>query len=111
MGARLPWNGVDRTLGRSGDESQHLKAVPAEDALGRRELHFAPVAIDGRTVSAAFDLDAGEHAPHRRRQRRAPFRHADRAAGIGDTCKRMRENDARIGEETAPVAGMMAALA
>src|SRR5262249_14193872 len=32
-------------------------------------------------------------------------------ARIRDACKRMRENDARIGEATAPSAGMMAALA
>src|SRR5262249_52931046 len=33
MRARLARNGVDWTLRRSGDESQHLKAVPGEDAL------------------------------------------------------------------------------
>ena len=93
MRARLARNGVDWTLRRSGDESQHLKAVPGEDALGWRELGFAPVAINRRAISTAFDFDAGEHVAHRRRQRR------------------MRKNDARIGEETAPIAGMMAALA
>ena len=65
----------------------------------------------GRTVAAAVDLDAVEHAAHRLRQRRPPFRHQDRAARIGDAGERMRQDDARIGEQAAPVAGMMSALA
>ena len=40
MGARLARNGVDRTLRRSGDKGQHLKAVLPEDAFGRGELGF-----------------------------------------------------------------------
>src|SRR5438034_2011382 len=38
MGAGMARNGVDRTLRRAGGEGQHLEAVPAEDAFGRREL-------------------------------------------------------------------------
>src|SRR5262249_51134800 len=59
----------------------------------------------------AVNLDARKQASHRRRQRRAPFRYLDRAARIGDASERMRKDDAGIGEEAAPVAGMMGALA
>src|SRR6516164_6759763 len=79
MGAGMARNGIDRTLRRAGGEGQYLEAVPTEDAFGRRELRFAPIAVDGRAVSAAVDLDAGKRASHRRRQRRPPFRHLDRA--------------------------------
>src|SRR5262249_31712486 len=46
-----------------------------------------------------------------RGRRRPPFRHLDRAARIGDASERLREDDAGIGEEAAPVAGMMGPLA
>src|SRR5207249_6154844 len=101
----------DRMVGRSGGEGQHLEAVPAEDPLGRREIDFAPVAIDRRTIAAAVDLDAGQSAPNGCGKGRPPLRHTDAAARIGNAGQRMRENDAWVGEETAPVAGMVRALA
>src|SRR5262249_13880988 len=57
------------------------------------------------------DAGGGRRAAVRGRQRRPPFRHLDRAARIGDASERLREDDAGIGEEAAPVAGMMGPLA
>ncbi len=111
VGARVSGNGVDRPLRRAGDERQNLKAVPAEHALGRRQARLAPVAVDARPVRAAVALDAGEKLPHRLRQRRPPFRHQDRAARIGDGGERLRQHDAGIGDQAAPIAGMMRARA
>src|SRR5215471_11311270 len=111
MGAGMAGNGVDWTIRGAGGEGQHLEAVPGEYALSRRELRFSPIAVDRRAVPAAVDLDVGKQALYRRRQRRAPFRHLDRAACIGDASERMREDDTGIGEQAAPVAGMMSALA
>ena len=45
------------------------------------------------------------------RKRRPPLRHLDRAARVGDGGERMRQDDAGIGEQPAPVAGVVAALA
>ena len=109
--ARIAGNGVDRPFRRAGGECQHLEAVPAEHALGRREVRLAPIRVDARAVAAAFDLETFEAAPHRLRQRRPPLRHPDRSARVGDAGERVRQDDAGIGEEAAPVAGMMPALA
>src|SRR6266542_3479123 len=82
VGARLARNGVNRMLRRSRDKGQHLEAVPGEDALGRAEIRFAPVAVDGRTVAAAVDLHIGKKAPHGSGQRGPPFRHTNGPARI-----------------------------
>src|SRR5262249_29296629 len=63
------------------------------------------------TPASRRRTDACKQAPHRRRQWRPPFRHLDRPARIGDASERLREDDAGIGEEAAPVAGMMGPLA
>src|ERR1700730_3562283 len=72
MGAVMARNGVDRTLRRAVGEGQHLEAVPAEDPFGRRELRFAPIAVDRWAVSAAVDLEAVKRPPHGPRPRRRP---------------------------------------
>jgi hypothetical protein len=38
------------------------------------------------------------------RKRRPPFQHLYRAARIGDAGKRLRKNNARVGEQAAPIA-------
>src|SRR5262249_61661546 len=105
MRARLARNGVGWTLRRSGDESQHLKAVPGEDALGWRELGFAPVAINRRAISTAFDFDAGEHVAHRRRQRRAALPDTQPPPPHPDPSKPPPGQAARSGPGTAPRLG------
>ena len=95
---------------RSGGEGQDLEAVPAEHPFRRRQVGLAPVAVDGRAILAAIDLDALQDAAHRLRKRRPPLRHLNRAARVGDAGERMRQDDARIGKQPAPVAGMMPAL-
>jgi hypothetical protein len=98
-------------VGCAGGECQDLEAVPSEHALRRRKFRLAPITVDRRAVAAALDLDAGEQLPHRARQRRTPFRHADGSARIRDAGERMRQDDAGIGEQAAPVAGMVRAFA
>ena len=111
MRTRLARNGVDRTVRRSGCEGQNLEAVPAEHPLRRREVGLAPVPVDGRAILATIDLDTLQHAAHRLRKRRPPFRDLNRASRIGDAGERMRKDDPRIGKQPAPVAGVVAALA
>src|SRR3974390_1239033 len=67
IGTRHARNGVDRPLRCACVKGQDLKTVPAEHPLGRRQIRFAPVAVNARTLGAAVDLDAGQGLPHRRR--------------------------------------------
>ena len=77
------------------------------------EARLAPVRIDLRRILAALDGAIGERHAHRvradgvgthSRTRIAPF-------GVGDRRQRMRQDHAGVGEQPAPIAGMMAALA
>src|SRR5436190_1838659 len=111
MRACVAGNGIDRVLRRSGREGQNLEAVPAEDALGRGEFGLSPVTIDRRPVSAGLEFDARKMAPYRGRELRAPFRHGNRAARIGDAGERICQDDSGVREEPAPVAGMVRAFA
>ena len=69
--------------------------------------------IDRRTVGAALDLAIGERAPHIVGDVRPAAIRGMRIWPVGPTMRRDRvgELDRRIGEEPAPIAGMMAALA
>jgi len=67
MRTRHARNGVDRPLRCACVKGQNLKTVPAEHSLGRRQIGFAPVAVDPWTLGAAVDLDARQGLPHRRR--------------------------------------------
>ena len=110
MRPRFARNRVDRAVRRSGGEGQNLEAVPAEHPFRRRKIGLAPVAVDGRAILAPIDLNALQDAAHRLRKRRPPFRDLNRASGVGDTGQRLREDDARIGKQAAPVAGVVTAL-
>ena len=105
-------DGVDRPVGIAGLEGQDLEAVPAEHALDRRQRLLAPVRIDLRRALAGIDMGVGQRRAHRVGERLGPpFRHLDLAARVGDGGQRMRQDDAGIGQQAAPVARMMAALA
>ena len=57
-------------------------------------------------------MGVGQGGANRVGQRlRTPLRHFDLAALVGDRGQRMRHDDAGVGQQPAPVAGMMAALA
>ena len=59
-------NGVDRPLRCACVKGQNLKTVPAEHSFGRRQIGFAPVAVNPWTLGATVDLDARQGLPHRR---------------------------------------------
>ena len=103
---------IDRVFRVAGREGQHLEAAPAEHLFARAEARLAPLRIDLRRALSAFDDAIRERHAHRIRQMvRHPLAHPDRALLVGDRRQRVRQDDAGIGQQPAPIAGMMAAFA
>src|SRR3974390_2108806 len=63
IGSRHAGDGVDRPLRCACVKGQNLKTVPAEHSYGRRQIGFAPVAVNSWTLGAAVDLDARPRLP------------------------------------------------
>ena len=110
--ARARRDRVDRLLGIAGLEGQDLEGVPGEDLLGLAEAGLAPVRVDLGRVLAAVDLQVADRPAHRVRDRRGtPLGHQDLAARAGQAGDGMGQDDPRVGQKAAPVAGVMAARA
>ena len=93
VSARARRNRVDRTVGIARAKREHFERVPAEDALGRRQIRLAPVGVDRGPVRLA-GLDVGERAPDRMRDRRRKQPgDEDAAARIDHRRDRVREHD------------------
>src|SRR5262249_36087040 len=84
---------------------------PNTRSAGGGEAAPPRVATRASPTPAAAASAAFHPPPHRLRQRRAPLGHLDRSARVGDAGERLREHDAGIGNEAAPVARVMTALA
>ena len=91
-----------------------MKLVQPYIFSARLEPRLAPVVRHDRGPDrAGVDLEAGERRAHRRRECcfGSHVRDQDAAALVDDRGERVRQDDARVLEHAAPVAGMAAALA
>ena len=71
-------------------------------------VRFAPVWVHRGRILATTNLKLGNGRPHRVcHLRAAPSLNQDFAVGVNHAGEGMRHHNARIGQQTAPVAGMM----
>ena len=99
-------------VGVAGAKREHLERVPAEDALGRRQARLAPVGVDrGPVRLAAARCRRARARTDSRNRRRAQRRHEDPAARVDHRRDRVGQHVPGIGEQPAPVARVVRALA
>ena len=96
----------------AGVDGQDGDGRPPEDPLGRRQAGLAPGRVDGGRARLRFDRAAGERGANGVGDAGGhPFGHPDRPIRSDDGGNRVGHADRGIGEQAAPVAGMVAALA
>ena len=105
-------HGVDRFLRVAGAHRENLERAPGEQLFRRAQAGLAPGRIDRGAALAGMNLAIGERALDRVGNAvRHPLRNADLALRADDRRNRVRKLDRRIGEQPAPIAGMMPAIA
>ncbi|RMS12091.1 hypothetical protein ALP75_200844 [Pseudomonas syringae pv. actinidiae] len=109
---RFAGNGVYRGVRVAGLEGKDVEGVPAEDLFAERQRRVAPIGVDVRVTGAAADFDirqrsfdrfgnGGGHEP-------CDFHPAVLIDHAGDG---IGQNDAGVGQQPTPVAGMVRAFA
>jgi len=105
-------DGVDGIVGIAGGHGENLEAAPREHLFGERQARLAPAEIDRGLARPGAHLAVGEGAPDRGGDVVGhEFRDTYLPGRPDDGRERVDELHRGIGEQAAPIAGMLTALA
>src|SRR5262249_11397861 len=104
--------GIHRVLRSAAAHRQNFKRAPGINFLRGGQAWLAPIRIDDGIVGSRWDLAIGEGLRYRSRGMvLAEVRNTDLTGRPADARDGVRELDRRIGQEPAPIAGVMRAVA
>ncbi|KOF53870.1 hypothetical protein AD428_10725 [Achromobacter sp. DMS1] len=111
-GAGARRNRAHRVVGVAGFVGQHFQRVPGKEALGHGQPRLAPAGVQLGGVLVPAHLDGGQRLAHGGRHGRRPQSFDQQAAArVHQGGQRMGQQQARVGQYPAPVAGMVRVFA